>query len=152
MENLSPWCPHDGRQEGHPIPWAGHPHPLVLASQFDQHRRERGVWHGIHNRLPRTSSWFLELTFPPINVGFVASTNTSKNGQFTLIAISLGWDHKSCRTKLPWFGAEGPTCRDWCFESCESGLGGTVGAGRGQPVTARGGIRGDRFRTRPREL
>ena len=76
--------------------------------------------------MPRTSSWFLELTFPPINVGFVASTNASKNGQFTLIAISLGWDHKSCRTncrgsgrrvQLAGIGASNPANLAWVAPS-----------------------------------
>ena len=139
VEDFSSRGPNDGRQEGHPISWAGHSHTLVLASELNQNRRERSVWHGVHDRLSRPPGWFLELTFPPINVGFVASTNARKNGQLTLISISIGWDHKSCGTKLPWLRPEGPTGGDRCLKSCKSGLGGPIGAGGRQPVTAGGG-------------
>ena len=91
VENISSRCPHDGRQEGHTVPWAGHPHALILASQLNQNRWERSVWQRVYDCLPRGPSWSLELTFPPIDIGFVASANASKNGQFTLIAVSLGW-------------------------------------------------------------
>ena len=116
---------------GIPMPWY-----LPLSSTSTVGNRAFGMGSTIACPGPPVGSWN---SLPTDQCWLRRFHECQQKWPVHLDPISLGWDHKSCRTERRGSG-RGPTGRDWCFESCESGLGGTVGAGRRQPVTARGGI------------